>query len=137
MRTKGAFNMEFKVQRHDRRQSTGDWTISIEGADLKEAITRNAKRISAVTDYYGESILYPATAKLIWKQTTPDGVKKFKSFPDGTTREYTEEEYKNSRGYILLNLKWEEKGQDKIREVKIYGEEKDVQGIEPWDIEGK
>ncbi|OBZ15901.1 hypothetical protein A8L34_28045 [Bacillus sp. FJAT-27264] len=128
--------MEFKVQRFDRRNGN-DHTISIEGLDLKEAVTRNIKRISAVTHYYGEPVLYPATARLIWKQTSPDDTKKFKGSPDGTLREYTEEEYKASRGYILLKLKWEEDGQDKVREVTIYGEEKDVQGIEPWELEGK
>lgn len=130
--------MEFKVQRQDRRATVGgDWTIVIEGSDLKDAITKNIDRISYVSDYYGDSVVLPAKAKVSWVQFTPEGTKKLKMSPDGTTREYTPEEYEADRGVIKLHLEWQRDKVTKQREITIYGTESDVKGIEPWVIEGK
>ncbi|MCY9733019.1 hypothetical protein M5X17_04495 [Paenibacillus alvei] len=130
--------MEFKVQRNDRRTAVGgDWTITIEGEDLKEAVTQNISRISYVSDYYGDSIVLPANAKVSWYPSSAGLTKKFKMWPDGTTREYTEEEYEADSGFISLTLDWKRGNEAKQREIKIYGKESDVQGIEPWVIEGK
>ncbi|MCY9544218.1 hypothetical protein M5X00_17800 [Paenibacillus alvei] len=97
--------MEFKVQRNDRRTAVGgDWTITIEGEDLKEAVTQNISRISYVSDYYGDSIVLPANAKVSWYPSSAGLTKKFKMWPDGTTREYTEEEYEADSGFISLTL---------------------------------
>lgn len=130
--------MEFKVQRQDRRATVGgDWTIVIEGSDLKDAITKNIDRISYVSDYYGDSVVLPAKAKVSWVQFAPEGTKKLKMSPDGTAREYSAEEYEADRGIIKLHLEWQRDKVTKQREVTIYGTESDVRGIEPWVIEGK
>lgn len=130
--------MEFKVQRYDRRTTVGgDWTIAIEGSDLKDAVTKNIDRISYVSDYYGDSVVLPAKAKVSWVHSAPEGTKKIKMSPDGTTREYTAEEYEADRGVIKLHLEWQRGGVTKKRDITIYGQESDIKGIEPWVIEGK